>query len=152
MGTWNRRQLWSERDAGRVRTARVHALLAAAAIGALVGWGALTHLSCAELYYVDEYTRVPATPAREQCTRDDDCVLVPSLITCCGECQPAPPFEAVPLGRLASRRTAASEMCLPSTRGCEPPVCPAVIQGCEVRAICAAGSCAVEASERCLPR
>jgi hypothetical protein len=152
MTAWNRKQLWSEHDAEQARIARVRALVAGTAVGALVGWVVIAHLSCTELYYVEEYRRLPAATARPECTQDADCALMPSVITCCGDCEPAPPFEAVPVGSLEARLRETADACFPTTRLCDPPSCPIVPEGCQARAVCAAGSCSVEATERCVSR
>ena len=113
MYEWNRRQLWSSPDAKQTRT---RAWLSLCVIGLLPL--AITAISVAtiECYYADDERRVPANPAPAECVRDADCALVPSLITCCGECEPAPPFEAVTKPLLEAVRNETDAQCAPATR------------------------------------
>src|SRR5512138_2386899 len=64
----------------------------------------------------------PAEPASQaeapQCVRDDDCALLPSALTCCVECPPAPPFEAVPTAVIAGLLIENETVCA------EPKLCP----------------------------
>jgi len=85
-------------------------------------------------------------PEPDECTKDDDCTLMPSRLTCCGECEPAPPFEAIPREDLDSLLLELETDCAPQTRLCEPPVCEVVPPGCMARARCVDGSCEVEAT------
>lgn len=85
-------------------------------------------------------------PAPAECVEDDDCTLMPSRLTCCGECPPAPPFEAAPRVELDGLLIEMETDCAPETRRCEPPICEVVAPGCTARARCIAGRCQVEAT------
>jgi hypothetical protein len=78
-----------------------------------------------------------------ECQVDDDCTLMPSAMTCCGECDPAPPFEAVPRTAVDSRLLELETDCAESTRLCEPPICEVVPPSCIASAICLDGRCRV---------
>jgi hypothetical protein len=143
---WKREAVWSESD---TRRRRRHSIVWTAfftiAIGALV---AANH-ACYELVFLSkerlvraEY--VPVVIARE-CASDSDCVLMPSIVTCCGECEPAPPFAAAPRSELAQLRA----WCEPPERECDPPLCSPVPDGCDARAECRAGECKAVANDRC---
>jgi hypothetical protein len=81
------------------------------------------------------------------CVRDQDCELLP-YVTCCGECAPAPPFEAVTRQQLDAVFIELESRCAIDRRECTPPVCERVPRGCYARAGCVAGRCVVE-SEGC---
>ncbi|MEO7731472.1 MAG: hypothetical protein ABIY55_10900 [Kofleriaceae bacterium] len=94
-----------------------------------------------------EVDRETADPAA--CWVDDDCTLMPSVLTCCEECDPVPPFDAVP-------RTAVDAVLIELETRCasKPPICrrrscEAAPPGCEARAICLRGRCAVVQTEAC---
>jgi hypothetical protein len=76
------------------------------------------------------------------CAADRDCVLMP-WITCCGECEPAPPFEAGTRVELDGILIESEMRCARDDRPCAPPVCGAVPRGCEARAACVGGRCVV---------
>ena len=107
---------------------------------------ALLVFAACEHFPFDWKAAEPA-PASEaaQCVRDDDCELLPSALTCCIECPPAPPFEAVPdwvIGGLLIEN---------ETKCAEPKLCPEVTcdpvpLGCEARAACERGRCVVVAN------
>jgi hypothetical protein len=151
MTDWNRDALWSARDP-RTRERRARIAWSVASIGVISALFAVSHLSCAELYYVEEERTVPATIAPAQCSSDDDCVLQPSLMTCCGECEPGPPFEAMTRSDLEKLRSEVDSKCAPRTRVCEPPTCSPVPVGCEVRAACVNGRCRPSANDACIDR
>ncbi|MGE0395321.1 MAG: hypothetical protein AB7T06_01240 [Kofleriaceae bacterium] len=95
----------------------------------------------------------PNMDVREaECETDDDCGLMPSRLTCCGECEPAPPFEAVPRSQIDALLIELDTQCAPRTRLCEPPVCEEVPFECEARAACIAGVCRAIASSACSVR
>jgi hypothetical protein len=82
----------------------------------------------------------------DECAVDADCVVMPAAFSCCGECEPSPPFEASPRSELADlRRT-----CFRSEHLCEPPVCPSKPAGCEARAVCRSGACIAIPSDGCV--
>lgn len=143
MMQWTRQQLWSPRPSARL-------VLAWGAL-AWVGTIGMLFYSCHDLYVVEDGIQTHVDHASE-CIEDEDCVLLPSALTCCGECDPAPPFEALPRAQLEDRRAALVEECAPATRLCEPPACPAVPQACRARATCRAGICQAVASKQCLYR
>jgi hypothetical protein len=146
MYAWNRRQLWSIRDASRSR-ARV--VLSRCLIGLLAIAPTVIAVGCIELYYADD-ERIPARPAPAECQQNADCALMPALLTCCGECEPLPPFEAVTKRRLEAIRSDTDAQCAPPTRLCDPPICSPLPARCEARAICVEGSCRVDATEACI--
>jgi hypothetical protein len=152
MYEWNRRQLWSSHDARHASRSRTRVLLAVGAIGALAVGLATIHISCLELYYVDADRHVPARPAPAECKQDADCALMPALFTCCGECEPMPPFQAVTKRRLDALRSDTDAQCAPPTRLCDPPICSPLSPACEARAICVEGACRVEATHACIFR
>jgi hypothetical protein len=86
--------------------------------------------------------RVAPGPA---CERDRDCFLLPE-IGCCGECAPAPPFEAVSAAELDALLLELEERCAQDTRECAPPRCRPVPARCEARARCVDGRCVVDAA------
>jgi hypothetical protein len=76
-----------------------------------------------------------------ECVTDDDCGLMPSEITCCGECEPVPPFEAVPRTAIDARLLELETYCAERTIECVPPSCAAAPPGCTARATCDRGTC-----------
>ena len=88
---------------------------------------------------------IESSDARE-CAVDDDCTLMPSRMTCCGECKPVPPFEPVPRTAVDSRLLELETACATTIRLCEPPVCEDVPPGCTAYAICLDGRCRVIAT------
>ncbi len=85
-----------------------------------------------------------------ECESDDDCVLLPSALTCCVECPPAPPFEAAAVwvldGMLIEQETVCAE-----GQHCPEVDCEPLPVGCVARAACAAHRCVVVASGCDLP-
>ncbi len=77
------------------------------------------------------------------CEIDADCVLMP-WVTCCGECPPAPPFEAAPRDALDAVLIESEQRCALDRRECEPPVCDPVPAGCWAKAACEANRCVVK--------
>lgn len=104
---------------------------------------ALTPYACHEIYFEDDNELVPARIAPAECSVDADCTLMPAAITCCGECEPVPPLEAVPRTFLDALLLENESACAPTTRLCEPPACASVPAGCAARAVCRAGRCTV---------
>lgn len=93
----------------------------------------------------------PATGAHAgaggaQCARDDDCALLPSALTCCIECPPAPPFEPAPSWVLAGMLVQNETECAERDRACPEVRCEPVPQGCVARAACVEGRCVTVAS------
>ncbi len=80
-----------------------------------------------------------------ECASDDDCVLLPSALTCCVECPPAPPFEAAATwvldGMLIEQETVCAE-----GRHCPEVECELPPPGCVAHAACVASHCVVVAS------
>lgn len=76
-----------------------------------------------------------------QCVRDEDCTLVPSALTCCAECPPAPPFRAAPLWTVDRMYIENEHRCLATEIGCPEITCARVQAGCTARATCARGRC-----------
>lgn len=150
---WNRASLWSEHDARHERRMR-RDMFTLVSMVTVVWFGlSLTSYACNELYMPDDRVYVPATvePIQRECLTDRDCTLVPSLFTCCGECEATPPFEAAPRAIVAQLRHENLAACATSmlAQSCEPPVCPGLPAGCDARPICQAGECRVEANDRC---
>lgn len=81
-----------------------------------------------------------------ECEVDDDCGLMPSVMSCCGECDPAPPFEAVVRTAIDARLIELETYCAERTIECEPPSCEVVPAGCTARAVCVHGTCRVNES------
>lgn len=88
-------------------------------------------------------------PEPAQCLRDDDCALLPSQMTCCIECPPAPPFEAAPSWVLDGMLVESETACAESTRLCPEVQCESVPSGCTARAACVARRC-IAITEGCL--
>ncbi len=112
------------------RTAKVLLVAGAAAL-------ALGH-ACEDLSEAPEDLGSAVEP---ECKVDDDCILMPSEMTCCGKCDPAPPFEAVPRSAVDSRLIELETECASRTRWCESPVCDITPPGCAADAACIAGRC-----------
>jgi len=115
---------------------------------------AAAFVACHELYFSDDDLRNPSNMAKagDTCATDADCALVPARITCCGECEPVAPFEAMTRTLLEALRRDVEASCAPATRLCDPPSCATLPPGCEVRAVCVAGQCRPEASPPCTYR
>lgn len=77
----------------------------------------------------------------DECVVDDDCVLMPSVISCCGECDPRPPFHAVTGKALDALRMELDAMCEDSCGECDPPVCEPLPPECYASAACIDGRC-----------
>lgn len=84
-----------------------------------------------------------------ECRVDDDCTLMPAAITCCGECDPVPPFEAVPHTAVDAVLIELETRCAEKLAPCEPPVCESLPRGCEAYAACVGGQCIVLQSDSC---
>jgi hypothetical protein len=95
----------------------------------------------------------PAGPSQAavECARDDDCVLLPSALTCCVECPPAPPFEPAPSWVLGGMLVQHETDCAERDRACPEVRCEPVPEGCVARAACAAGRCIAVSSGCELP-
>lgn len=91
----------------------------------------------------------PAARQDVDCVRDDDCVLMP-YVTCCGECPPAPPFEAAPRTELDAVLIELETTCALDRRECAAPACDPRPAGCYAKAACVAGRCVVE-TDGCPP-
>lgn len=96
----------------------------------------------------------PAVAPREaprqegvDCGRDEDCVLLP-VVTCCGECPPAPPFEAITREALDAVLIENEWKCGAHPRACDARACEPRPRGCYARAACVGSRCVVE-SEGC---
>lgn len=76
-----------------------------------------------------------------QCVRDEDCTLVPSALTCCTECPPAPPFVAAPTWVVDGMYIETEHRCLATEIDCPEITCAKVPAGCTARAACAQGRC-----------
>jgi hypothetical protein len=87
--------------------------------------------------------------ATAECRTDDDCTLMPAAITCCGECEPVPPFEPVPRTAVDSVLLELETRCAERPGPCDPPVCEKSPPGCQADAICHAGRCLVVQSGAC---
>lgn len=113
----------------------------------LVGWalGAVVH-ACVTTDSTSDPVRIEYV---RECELDEDCGLVPLAITCCGECDPAPPFRAAPRTEIDAVLLDLETECSQSARGCEPPACSALPANCTARAVCRAGMCTVEQSDGC---
>lgn len=85
----------------------------------------------------------PASTGAPECRVDDDCELVP-IVTCCGECKPAPPFESVPRSAIDTLLLETEERCLRDDRPC--PVCARPPRGCTAAPRCAQGTCTFTAT------
>ncbi len=81
-----------------------------------------------------------------QCVRDEDCTLVPTTLTCCAECPPAPPFRAAPLWVVDRMYIENENRCLATEIGCPEITCAKVPAGCTARATCAQGRCTAVAT------
>lgn len=149
MHEWNRQQLWPTRPTPETRRERVWVVMCTAGVMALVVGLVGASMSCLELYYAEDAGRSPGIVAPDECYSDEECALRPAQITCCGECEAVPPFEAVARTTLLELRANTDESCAPTTRLCDPPVCAPLPAGCEVRAVCRGGSCRAEATALC---
>jgi hypothetical protein len=86
-----------------------------------------------------------------QCVRDDDCVLLPSALTCCVECPPAPPFEPAPSWVLGGMLIQHETDCAERDRACQEVRCDPVPAGCAARAACVNRRCVAVTSGCELP-
>jgi len=85
-----------------------------------------------------------SSAAPTECRSDDDCTLLPAQLTCCGECPPAPPFEAVTRHEMDAILLERETTCSQSTRLCQPPVCEPRLRSCSAQARCSVGRCVVD--------
>jgi hypothetical protein len=93
--------------------------------------------------------KLPAQPQPDpaaECVRDEDCTLVPSELTCCTECPPAPPFEAAPVWVVDGMYLEQEDRCLDTARPCPKVRCARIPETCSARAACTRGRCTVVAS------
>jgi len=88
----------------------------------------------------DLATGVVERPA-PQCTRDEDCVLLPAALTCCVECPPAPPFEPAPRWVLDGMLIEQETRCATPRSSCPEVSCAAPRPGCEARPACIQERC-----------
>ena len=107
---------------------------------------ALTFGACGQAPAQPEGTGSPQIEPAARCSRDVDCVLLPSVLSCCGECPPAPPFEAAARWVLDGMLLENETVCAASSRLCQPTVCDAVPDECVARAECSDGRCVVAAT------
>jgi hypothetical protein len=91
-------------------------------------------------------TVAPAGADDARCARDDDCALLPSALTCCIQCRPAPPFEPVPSRVLAGMLVQNETECAERDRACPEVRCDPIPEGCVARAACVDGRCVAVAS------
>lgn len=98
-----------------------------------------------------EAARRPAGDDAVQCVRDDDCVLLPSALTCCVECPPAPPFEPAPSWVLGGMLVQHETDCAERVRACPEVRCEPIPEGCVARAACVDGRCVAVSSGCELP-
>ncbi len=82
-----------------------------------------------------------ASESAPQCVRDADCTLVPSSLTCCADCAPAPPFEAAPVWVVDGMYIENDDRCLAPEISCGEVECPLVPPGCTAHAVCSDGRC-----------
>jgi hypothetical protein len=153
MDTWNREQLWAEHDAAHARGLRFRSFVLV--VGLLTVWNVIAVLGRSfDRCLTDANIEPPRTiDERAECIVDDDCVLVPERMTCCGECDAVPPLEAAPWVMVDKiRRDTVDDSCAPRDRLCDPPICPSAPAGCEAHPVCRAGQCAVVANDRCTPK
>ena len=106
----------------------------------LVGWSVIFAAACDRPAFV---------PDGDQCRVDDECTLMPSVMNCCGECDPAPPFEAVPRTTVDARLLELETVCGQRTNVCEPMDCDVSPPGCQASATCVAGHCMVVQNSAC---
>lgn len=143
---WNRALVWAAHDARHLSRKRSTLVLGAVAM-LILGFG-LAQFSCYELMFLDDDvgpTNVVAPRVPVECVVDSDCALMPALVTCCGECDPVPPFRAIPRLMLDELRG----QCEPPERVCDAPVCSPSPPGCIAHATCGANTCGVVANEFC---
>ncbi|HEY5922234.1 MAG TPA: hypothetical protein VIV11_11210 [Kofleriaceae bacterium] len=87
----------------------------------------------------------PPDPTAE-CVRDEDCTLMPSELTCCAECPPAPPFEAAPAWVVDGLYIEVEHRCLDTAQPCPEIRCAPLPSTCSARAACVRGTCTVVAT------
>jgi len=83
-------------------------------------------------------------PDAGECAADEDCVLLP-VLGCCGECPPAPPFEALTRAELDAELIEGEERCAAKEHDCTGHSCEPLPAGCRPRAVCVATRCEVVA-------
>jgi hypothetical protein len=94
--------------------------------------------------------KLPAPPQLDpaaECVRDEDCTLLPSALTCCAECPPAPPFEAAPVWVVDGLYIEQEDRCLDTVRPCPQILCARLPETCSARAACTRGRCTVVATD-----
>jgi hypothetical protein len=101
-------------------------------------------LACERLEALSQALVAVQAGAPNVCRTNDDCTLLPSRMTCCGECAPAPPFEAVTRQEMDALLIELETTCAQSTRLCTPPVCEPPLRGCSAQARCSVGRCVVD--------
>lgn len=147
MKEWTRAHVWAEHDAAHVWRTRIQVFTTCAVL--ILAWSAILLVG----YAVEATRHAPLahvdTSERTECANDGDCVLFVERVTCCGDCPPVPPFEAVPRTLLDELRQELDDRCAPREHFCDPPECPATPSGCEARAVCRAGTCSVATNGRC---
>jgi hypothetical protein len=90
--------------------------------------------------------KLAASPGAEQestaqCSRDEECMLVPSALSCCAECPPAPPFEAAPTWVIDGMYIENENRCLATEISCGEIDCPVIPAGCSAQPVCLEGRC-----------
>jgi hypothetical protein len=85
----------------------------------------------------------PAVEVAIECVTHEDCGLVPAFVSCCQECEPAPPFEAVPRSKLDAIWLDLEPYCAETASRCEQIPCPTIPPGCVAFAACIHGQCRV---------
>ena len=93
-----------------------------------------------------------APPGTLECRVDDDCTLMPAAMTCCEECEPVPPFEAVPRTAVDAMLIELETRCAAKPSICGPRSCEAPPQGCQAAAVCVRGRCSVVQTDACSAR
>jgi hypothetical protein len=88
-------------------------------------------------------------PRAIECRVDDDCTLTPAVMTCCEECEPMPPFEAVPRTAVDAMLIELETRCAAKPPICEPRSCEEPPAGCQATAICVEGRCALVQTDAC---
>jgi hypothetical protein len=87
---------------------------------------------------------VITAPDAGECATDEDCVLLP-VLSCCGECPPAAPFEALTRAELDAELIVEEEHCAREDHDCAEHACEPLPAGCRPRAACVATRCEVVA-------
>jgi len=95
---------------------------------------------------------VELAPAAIECRVDDDCTLMPAVMTCCEECDPVPPFEVVPRTAVDAVLIELETRCAAKPPICEPRSCEVPPPGCQATAICVQGRCSLVQTDACSAR